>query len=125
LDASPLTRQRRRAWLAALGISARGHLLKETAASAIGRTMQALVSGELVWVPRWPSRCLARQLGTSEGTVRSHPEKIYERLQVSGRTAAVTRALADRVVACFGYRPAVRSRRGRMTVIHRAAGWPR
>ena len=57
--------------------------------------------------------------------MRSHPENIYERLQVSGRTAAVTRALADRVVACFGYRPAVRSRRGRMTVIHRAAGWPR
>ena len=48
LDASPLTRQRRRAWPAALGVSARGYLLKETAASSIGRTMQALVSGEFV-----------------------------------------------------------------------------
>jgi hypothetical protein len=48
LDDSPLTRQRRRAWPAALGVSARGHLLEETAASSIGRTMQALVSGELV-----------------------------------------------------------------------------
>jgi DNA-binding NarL/FixJ family response regulator len=29
--------------------------------------------------------------------VRSRPENIYERLKVSSRTAAVTRALADRV----------------------------
>jgi DNA-binding NarL/FixJ family response regulator len=41
---------------------------------------------------------ITRRLGISEGTVRTHLENIYERLNVSSRTAAVTRALADRVV---------------------------
>jgi DNA-binding CsgD family transcriptional regulator len=40
---------------------------------------------------------IARQLGLSEGTVRTHLENIYSRLQVSNRTAAVIRALPDRV----------------------------
>jgi hypothetical protein len=39
---------------------------------------------------------MARQLGLSEGTVRTHPENIYARLQVSNRTAAVARAFPDR-----------------------------
>ncbi len=39
---------------------------------------------------------IARRLGISEGTVRSHLENIYTRLQVSNRTAAVTRAFSDR-----------------------------
>jgi DNA-binding CsgD family transcriptional regulator len=40
---------------------------------------------------------IARQLGLSEGTVRSHLENIYARLNVSNRTAAVVRAFPDRV----------------------------
>ena len=39
---------------------------------------------------------IARRLGISEGTVRSHLENIYDRLKVSSRTAAVTRAFPDR-----------------------------
>jgi DNA-binding CsgD family transcriptional regulator len=40
---------------------------------------------------------IARHLGISEGTVRTHLENIYDRLGVSSRTAAVTRAFPDRV----------------------------
>jgi len=39
---------------------------------------------------------IARRLGITEGTVRTHLENIYERLGVSSRTAAVTRAFPDR-----------------------------
>jgi DNA-binding NarL/FixJ family response regulator len=39
---------------------------------------------------------ISRRLGVSEGTVRKHLENIYARLQVSNRTAAVTRAFPDR-----------------------------
>ncbi len=39
---------------------------------------------------------IARQLGLSEGTVRTHLENIYSRLQVSNRTAAVVRAFPGR-----------------------------
>jgi DNA-binding CsgD family transcriptional regulator len=42
---------------------------------------------------------IARQLGLSEGTVRTHLENIYARLEVSNRTAAVIRAFPD-YVAC-------------------------
>lgn len=35
---------------------------------------------------------ISHRLGVSEGTVRKHLENIYDRLQVSSRTAAVTRA---------------------------------
>ena len=40
---------------------------------------------------------IARRLGISEGTVGTYLENIYTRLQVSSRTAAVTRAFPDRV----------------------------
>jgi DNA-binding CsgD family transcriptional regulator len=40
---------------------------------------------------------IARRLGISEATVRSHLENIHTRLNVSSRTAAVTRAFADRI----------------------------
>jgi DNA-binding CsgD family transcriptional regulator len=39
---------------------------------------------------------IARRLGISEGTVGTHLENIYTRLNVSNRTAAVTRAFPDR-----------------------------
>jgi DNA-binding CsgD family transcriptional regulator len=39
---------------------------------------------------------IARRLGLSEGTVRKHLENIYRRLQVSSRTAAITRAFPGR-----------------------------
>src|SRR5262249_29213950 len=38
---------------------------------------------------------IARRLGVTEGTVRKHLENVYARLQVSSRTAAVTRAFPD------------------------------
>jgi DNA-binding CsgD family transcriptional regulator len=40
---------------------------------------------------------IARQLGLSEVTVRTHLENIYGRLDVSNRTSAVLRAFPDRV----------------------------
>jgi DNA-binding CsgD family transcriptional regulator len=43
----------------------------------------------------YTSAQIGRRLGVSEGTVCKHLENIYRRLQVSSRTAAVTRAFPD------------------------------
>ncbi len=43
---------------------------------------------------------IARRLGLSEGTVRIHLENIYSRLQVSNRTAGVTRTTAPPSQGC-------------------------
>jgi DNA-binding NarL/FixJ family response regulator len=40
---------------------------------------------------------IARRLGISEGTVRTHLENIYDRLGVSNRTTAVIRAFPNQV----------------------------
>lgn len=40
---------------------------------------------------------IARELGLSEGTVRTHLENIYSRLNVSNRTAAVSRAFPQKI----------------------------
>jgi LuxR family maltose regulon positive regulatory protein len=40
---------------------------------------------------------IARRLGVTERTLRTHLENIYGRLQVSSRSGAVIRGFADRV----------------------------
>jgi len=40
---------------------------------------------------------IARRLGVTEGTLRTHLENIYGRLRVSSRTGAVIRGFPDRV----------------------------
>ena len=42
---------------------------------------------------------IARRLGITEGTVRTHLENIYGKLNVSSRTAAVTRAFPDGIAS--------------------------
>jgi DNA-binding CsgD family transcriptional regulator len=59
---------------------------------------------------------IARRIGRSDGTVRTHLENIYRRLGVSSRTAAVTRAFPGR----SGGLPLPRNGRCRgVTVTHR------
>ncbi len=48
---------------------------------------------------------IARRLGISEGTVRTHLETIYARLNVSSRVAAVTCAFSDQVASVPGRGP--------------------
>jgi DNA-binding CsgD family transcriptional regulator len=42
---------------------------------------------------------ITRRLGISEGTVRTHLENLYGKLNVSSRTAAVTRAFPDGIAS--------------------------
>jgi DNA-binding NarL/FixJ family response regulator len=42
---------------------------------------------------------IARRLGITEGTVRTHLENIYRRLNVNCRTAAVTRVFPGRIAS--------------------------
>ena len=42
---------------------------------------------------------IARRLGISQGTVRTHLETIYTRLHVSSRTAAITHPRRSKVAA--------------------------
>ena len=46
---------------------------------------------------------IAWRLGISEGTVRIHLQNIYARLQVSGRTAAVTKAFPSVSALVLGF----------------------
>lgn len=45
---------------------------------------------------------IARRLGISEGTVRTHMENIFARLQVSSRAAAITRAFHESATLLIG-----------------------
>jgi DNA-binding CsgD family transcriptional regulator len=46
----------------------------------------------------WTNRRIGRALGITEGTVRSHLEQAFERLQVTSRAAAVARAFPEGLV---------------------------
>ncbi len=50
---------------------------------------------------------IARRLGVSEGTVRTHLEHVYARLEVSSRTAAVLRAFPEMWPGSAGNSPEV------------------
>jgi DNA-binding CsgD family transcriptional regulator len=63
---------------------------------------------------------ISRRLGVSEATVRKHLENIYARLQVSSRTAAVTRAFAGQHVPAL--QPCVTAGTRRAPVIEGPAG---
>jgi DNA-binding CsgD family transcriptional regulator len=66
------------------------------------------------------NRQIARRLGLAEGTVRKHLENIYRRLQVTSRTAAITRAFPDGAAALDGpIEPATSRCPGRQPAHHR------
>jgi len=62
----------------------------------VTRDASAVPGGVRVVAAGHTNAQIARRLGVSEGTVRTHLENIYARLHVSSRTAAVTRAFPDR-----------------------------
>lgn len=51
------------------------------------------------WPAGYTNTQIARRLGITEGTVRTHLENIYRRLNVNCRTAAVTRVFPGRIAS--------------------------
>jgi DNA-binding CsgD family transcriptional regulator len=84
---SPAPFVRNDAAIAALGLTAREM-----------EVLEALVSGE-------SNKTLARMLGVSPNTVKTHAARLYSKLEVSGRVQAIEKARALRLIPARGDDP--------------------